>query len=216
MPRRSALEDLEDLQARQRHLQAGLAQVLAFHARSPADRSHPSRRRSAIRYHGGDYPPTDTHAPTLRRARAPSARGRTQRLRLSPGHPAGQLPGRQVRRPAAGRHDAHPGALPAGHADGAGYLRPGSLGLSVLLPARAAAPPGAASPGGVLQGGQGGALRARQRPRLGAGGARSGSPDLQVPEDLAAPRPRSALHTLAPALTRIAPQRAIELDPVTI
>ncbi len=47
MPRLAPGEDLEDLQARQRHFQAGFTQVLAFHASraSGSDHRAPVRRR---------------------------------------------------------------------------------------------------------------------------------------------------------------------------
>src|SRR5437870_8078210 len=42
----AALENLQDLQARQRHLQTGFAKVLAFHASSPADPWRRAERRA--------------------------------------------------------------------------------------------------------------------------------------------------------------------------
>src|SRR5579871_2459228 len=78
----------------------------------------------AFRYDREDYDPLPvTHAPPAPPPRPPRPRRLPrQRLRLSHGHPAGQLPRVQDRRPARGRHDAQPGALPARHADGAGPL----------------------------------------------------------------------------------------------
>src|SRR6185312_15422316 len=65
MPRRAALEDLEDLQARQRHLQARFAKVLAFHrviSRKPRRAwDQPRRIRDQV-----SSPPIIAHFPPLR------------------------------------------------------------------------------------------------------------------------------------------------------
>src|SRR5215469_8446838 len=192
---------------------------------------------SAIRYDAApDYRPTDPDAPPHSLARHLGSRRGAWRLRLSHGRSAGQLPGRQERRSAPGRHDAHAGAVPARHAARAGLLRQGPLGLRLLLPARAPPPPAGAAPRRVLQGRQGDTLRAPQRARERADGARRGRADLEIPEDLAGvPRkitrlveqrrcssaPALAplaftLHALAAALAWIALERAVELDAVAV
>src|SRR6516165_12746268 len=177
--------------------------------------------RSAIRYDATtDYRPTDPDAPPHSLARHSAAHGGARRLRLSHGRPAGQLSRGQDGRSAPGRHDAHAGAIPARHAARPRLLRQGTLGLSLLLPPRAPPRAARAAPRGVLQGRQGDALRAHQRARERADGARRGRAHLEIPEDLTASGALGAaafaLHALAATLARIALERAVELDAVAI
>src|SRR6185312_6632545 len=58
MPRRAALENLEDLETGNRDLQARLAQIVAFHPMPPGEHAGAPR---AMRYHAGHYPPSDRH-----------------------------------------------------------------------------------------------------------------------------------------------------------
>ncbi len=134
----AALEDLEDLQPRQGYLQPGLAQVLAFQRVLRTGARHlRGLRRPVIRY---DLKFIIPHRNRMRslftRLGALALLALASRLRLPPRRPAGQLPGEQDGRPAAGGHDPHAGALPARHADGAERVRQGPLGLPVLLPPR--------------------------------------------------------------------------------
>ena len=78
-------------------------------------------------------------------------------------------------------------------------------GTTSIIPARSAAPAGPASADRVLQGGQGRALRARERAGVRAAGTGPGTVDLQVPQylrrgGLAA---ALALHALAAPFARI-------------
>src|SRR3984893_2486643 len=178
---------------------------------SPAERGSSRCGRSAIRYDCHDYyPPSGAAAPTLGRIRRPgAARDDAQRLRLSHEHPAGQLPGRQDRRSAAGRHDPQPGALPPRDAAGARDIRQGPLGLRVLLQARAPAQTRGASPDRVLHPGQGDTPRTRQRAECGTAGAGPGTVGVEVPDHLKArasalAAAALALHALAAPLARIA------------
>src|ERR1700741_1234217 len=180
-----------------------------------------SLRRSAIAigYHRvrPDYPPTDPHAPTFDRRDRRAARGAAaRRLHLSDEHPARQLPGGQDRGPAAARHDAHPGALPARLADDPRHLRQGPLGLPLLLQER---PPGAARaapPGRALQGRQGRELPTRPHSRFRAACTGQRYLDPEVPEDLAALARllTLALHALAAARARIGSQLTGLLPPL--
>src|SRR5690348_14310901 len=82
MPRRTALEDLEDLQARQRHLQSRFAKVLAFHRvisrKWRRARDRPRRIRDQV-----SSPAIIAHFPLLRTSMRPelmiSLSGRTAR-----------------------------------------------------------------------------------------------------------------------------------------
>ena len=121
--RGAALENLEDLQPRQRDLEPGLA------------RSLPSIRCSLdagmivthANYHIGRWP-----LPRYRLQSACCVRWQSACVYRMP-DPAGQLPGST----AAGRQvktgmTRSPGALPARHTDGAGRIRQRALGLRLL------------------------------------------------------------------------------------
>src|SRR6185312_10448102 len=125
MPGRTALEDLEDLQARQRDLQARFAEVLAFHyviSRAVRGQGASVAADSRSGIIGAHYyafsPSTDLHATSIPDFRLPpqdtpaSARARSagylyrpHGLRLPHGHSAGELPGRPRGQPVEGRDD---------------------------------------------------------------------------------------------------------------